>query len=137
MTTTKNYYLFNLHSFGDDRGSLVALEKEHNVPFDIKRVYYIFDTKMDVPRGFHAHRELEQLLICVTGSCKIKIDDGAQTETFDLNHPTKALFVGKNLWREMYDFSQGCVLMVIASEYYNPEEYIRDYQEFLRSVKEA
>lgn len=135
MAASNNFYIMKLKSFGDDRGSLIALEKEHNVPFDIKRVYYIFDTKMDVPRGFHAHRELEQLLICVTGSCKIKIDDGEHQEVFELNHPCKALYVGKNLWREMFDFSQGCVLMVIASEYYNPEEYIRDYQEFLDAVR--
>lgn len=129
-----NCKLIELTSFGDCRGSLVALEKGHNVPFDIKRVYYIYDTKRGVPRGFHAHKDLEQLLICVTGSCKIKVDDGALSQVFDLNSPELALYVGKNMWREMHDFSQGCVLMVLASDYYKPEEYIRDYDDFLLEV---
>ena len=132
--TLKPYYLMELDAHGDSRGSLVALEKNHNVPFDIKRVYYIFDTEAGVPRGFHAHRELEQLLICVSGSCKIKLDTGKEQESFELNRPTQALFVGKGLWREMFDFSQGCVLMVIASEYYDEAEYIRDYPQFLAEV---
>lgn len=129
-----NCKLIELTSFGDCRGSLVALEKGHNVPFDIKRVYYIYDTKRGVPRGFHAHKDLEQLLICVTGSCKIKVDDGTLSQVFDLNSPELALYVGKNMWREMHDFSQGCVLMVLASDYYKPEEYIRDYDDFLLEV---
>ncbi len=129
-----NYKLIELNSFGDSRGSLIALEKNHNVPFEIKRVYYIYDTKRDVPRGFHAHKELKQLLICVTGSCKVKVDTGKSSEIFDLNTPEKALYIGTNLWREMFDFSQGCVLMVLASEYYNPDEYIRNYDEFLKGI---
>ncbi len=131
----KNYHLASLTPHGDARGSLIALEKGQDVPFDIKRVYYIYDTKRDVPRGFHAHKTLEQMLICVCGSCKIKLDDGNHKDVFELNSPERALYIGKNVWREMYDFSQGCVLMVIASEYYNSHEYIKDYDEFLREVK--
>lgn len=130
-----NYSLIDLKIHGDDRGSLIALEKNHNIPFDIKRVYYIFDTKRNVPRGFHAHKDLEQMLICVNGSCKVKVDDGEKNEIFELNAPEKALYIGKNMWREMFDFSQGCVLMVIASEYYDPDEYIRDYDEFLKETQ--
>lgn len=130
-----NAYVQELKSFGDERGSLIALEKHHNVPFDIKRVYYIYDTKRNVPRGFHAHKDLEQILICVTGSCKIKVDNGKESTVFELNTPEKALYIGKNMWREMFDFSQGCVLMVIASDYYKPEEYIRDYNTFLQSAE--
>ena len=129
-----NCRLIELTSHGDNRGSLIALEKEHNVPFDIKRVYYIYDTKRGVPRGFHAHENLEQLLICVSGSCKIKVDNGREKEIYELNSPETALYIGKMIWREMYDFSQGCVLMVIASEYYNPEEYIGDYDEFIMRI---
>lgn len=129
-----NIRLIDLISHGDSRGSLIALEKEHNVPFDIKRVYYIYDTKRGVPRGFHAHEELEQMLICVSGSCKIKVDNGIETEIYELNTPEQALYIGKMIWREMYDFSQGCVLMVIASHYYNSEEYIRDYDKFIKMV---
>lgn len=127
--------LLDLMVFGDERGSLVAFEENHNVPFDIKRVYYIYDTKKEVTRGLHAHKGLEQLLVCVNGSCKIKLNDGEKSEIFELNTPDKALYVGKNLWREMSNFSQGCVLLVLASEYYNPDEYIRDYDEFIRSLK--
>ena len=130
----KNIKIMDLKIYGDNRGSLIALEKEHNVPFDIKRVYYIYDTKRGVPRGFHAHENLEQLLICVSGSCKIKVDNGKEKEIYELNSPETALYIGKMIWREMYDFSQGCVLMVIASEYYNPEEYIRDYDEFIMRI---
>ena len=126
--------LIDLKVFGDERGSLIAFEENNNVPFDIKRVYYIYDTKKGVPRGFHAHRKLKQLLVCVTGSCKIKLDDGKTKKVFELNTPDVALYVGENLWREMYDFSQGCVLLVLASEYYTPDDYIRDYDEFLKEV---
>lgn len=124
----------SLKAHGDERGSLIALEKNHNVPFDIKRVYYIYDTKRNVPRGFHAHSKLQQLLICVNGSCKIKVDDGYNQEIYELNSPEISLYIGEMIWREMFDFSQGCVLMVLASEYYNPDEYIRDYDEFKKSI---
>lgn len=135
MEKNKNFFTYDLIAHGDERGSLIALENNHNIPFDIKRVYYIYDTKKGVDRGFHAHKELEQVLVCVTGSCKIRIDDGFKKEVFELNTPETALFVGKNLWREMFDFSQGCVLMVLANEYYKPQEYIKDYEEFLKEVK--
>ena len=128
--------LVELVSHGDNRGSLIALEKNHNVPFDIKRVYYIYDTKRNVPRGFHAHEKLEQLLVCVNGSCKIKLDDGKTQKIYELNSPEVGLYIGEMIWREMYDFSQGCVLMVIASEYYNKEEYIRNYDEFIKKISD-
>lgn len=127
-------HLVQLNAFGDARGALVPLEVGKEVPFAIKRVYYVYDTKRDVPRGFHAHKSLEQLLICVTGACKIKVDNGKETQFFDLNTPEKALYIGKNIWREMHNFSQGCVLMVLASEPYNPDEYIHDYNTFIRSI---
>lgn len=127
--------LINFKIRGDERGSLIAVEGNQDVPFEIKRVYYIFNTKTDVPRGFHAHKHLEQILVAVKGSCKIKIDDGVNTEIFELSHPDKALYVGKNQWREMYDFSEDCVLLVLANEHYDEREYIRDYEEFLDEVK--
>ncbi len=130
----EKYYLYDLKAYGDERGQLIALEANKNLPFDVKRVYYIYDTKKGVPRGYHAHKDLEQVLICVNGCCKIKLDDGLNSEIFELSSPDTALYVGKNLWREMFDFSQGCVLVVLASDYYNPDEYIRDYDEFLKEV---
>lgn len=126
--------LIELKVHGDDRGSLIALEKEHNIPFDVKRVFYIYDTKRGTPRGQHANIESEQMLICVSGSCKIKVDNGTEQEVYELNTPEQALYTGKMVWREMYDFSQGCVLMVIASQYYDSEEYIRDYDKFIEMV---
>ena len=129
-----NYKVIDFKSHGDERGCLIALEKFHNVSFDIKRVYYIFNTTSNVTRGMHAHKELEQVLICTSGSCKILLDNGKEKVEILLDKPEKGLFVGKNLWREMYEFSEGCVLMVLANEYYNPDEYIRDYDEFLKEV---
>ncbi len=129
--------LINLIKFdvkGDDRGSLIALENNKNIPFDIKRVYYIFDTKESVRRGFHAHLKLQQVLICVKGSCKILLDDGKQKNIATLASPDSGLVIENNIWREMYDFSADCVLLVLASELYDEKDYIRDYQEFLAYV---
>jgi dTDP-4-dehydrorhamnose 3,5-epimerase-like enzyme len=121
-------------SLGDERGSLVALEGNKNVPFDIKRVYYIFGTKEGVSRGFHAHRNLKQVAVCVTGSCRFILDNGKQREEVALDKSTTGLLIDDLTWREMYDFSPDCVLMVLASEYYDESDYIRDYQEFLKAV---
>jgi dTDP-4-dehydrorhamnose 3,5-epimerase-like enzyme len=135
MKKIEKVKLIKLKIFGDTRGSLVSLEQYKNIPFNIKRVYYIFDTKKDVPRGFHAHKSLEQVLICVNGSCKIKVDDGKNVDIFTLFSPEQGLYIGNNIWRKMFDFSQGCVLLVLASRYYDSKEYIKDYNEFLKSVR--
>jgi dTDP-4-dehydrorhamnose 3,5-epimerase-like enzyme len=126
--------LINFDIRGDSRGSLIALEKEHNVPFDIKRVYYIFDTVDGVRRGFHAHKNLKQLAICVKGSCKFLLDDGTDKNIYNLNEPTKGLYIEGLIWREMFDFSPDCVLMVLADAYYDEADYIRDYADFLAEV---
>ena len=127
--------LINFEIRGDDRGSLIALEKEHNVPFDIKRVYYIFDTKVGVRRGYHAHKNLKQLAICVKGSCKFLLDDGVNKQVYNLDEPTKGLYIEGLVWREMFNFSNDCVLMVLADRYYDEADYIRDYVNFLKHVK--
>jgi len=120
---------------GDNRGSLVALESNKTIPFDIKRVYYLFGTKQDVTRGLHAHLALKQVMLCVTGSCKVLLDDGVARETVTLDSPTKGLLVEGLLWREMSQFSPDCVLLVIASEHYDESDYIRDYDKFRRVAK--
>ena len=125
-------YAFQQH--GDDRGMLVALEEYKDIPFEIKRVYYMYDTKKDVHRGFHAHKSLEQILICIHGSCKVLLDNGTEKKIVSLEKPYEGLYIANNMWREMYDFSEDAVLMVLASEYYKEEDYIRDYNEFLRMV---
>ena len=124
----------NFKPLGDERGSLVALEGNKNVPFDIKRAYYIFGTKKGVSRGFHAHRNLKQVAVCVTGSCRFVLDNGKQREEVALDKSTIGLLIDDLTWREMYDFSPDCVLMVLASEHYDESDYIRDYQEFLKAV---
>jgi dTDP-4-dehydrorhamnose 3,5-epimerase-like enzyme len=121
---------------GDNRGSLIALEENHNVPFDVKRVYYIFGTKENVRRGFHAHKNLKQLAICVSGSCTFLLDDGNQKEHINLTTPTQGLLIEGLIWREMYDFTPDCVLIVLADAYYDESDYIRDYNTFLKEVKQ-
>ena len=119
---------------GDYRGQLVALEEKRNIPFKIKRVYYMYDTIPGVARGHHAHKSLEQILICVHGSCKIRLDNGTETEEVSLKDPFEGLYISNDIWREMYDFSADAVLMVLASDYYDETDYIRDYDEFLKYV---
>lgn len=126
-------YVFSIH--GDDRGQLVALEELKDIPFDIKRVYYMYDTGAGVTRGYHAHKNLKQILICVHGSCRIRMDNGKEQETVLLDKPYEGLYVDNVVWREMFDFSPDAVLMVLASEYYDESDYIRNYEEFLEYLK--
>ena len=128
--------MYNFTPHGDDRGQLVAIEQLKDLPFEIRRVYYIYDTLEGVRRGFHAHLNLEQILVCVKGSCKIHLDDGSDSAEVLLDSPSKGLYIANNMWREMYDFSPDAVLLVLASEYYDEADYIRDYDRFLEFVKD-
>ena len=119
---------------GDERGSLVAIESEITVPFDIKRVYYIFDTKSGVVRGLHAHKALSQVMVCLKGSCRVMLDNGLLKEQVVLDSPNKGLLIDSMMWREMHDFSEDCVLLVLANEHYDESDYIRDYNDFLKQV---
>jgi len=132
-----NYNILKFKVMGDERGSLISLEQQKNIPFKIKRVYYIYGTKTDMVRGKHAHPNLKQIAVCVNGSCKFLLDNGKEKQTVELNSPDIGLYIGKNIWREMYDFTPNCVLMVLANEYYNENEYIRDYKKFIESVKKT
>ena len=123
-----------MNVIGDERGKLVSIEANKNISFDIKRVYYIFDTLPDQERGKHAHKNLEQLIIAIDGACQFVLDDGKNRETVWLNRPDVGLYIGKNIWREMRHFSYGCKLMVLASDYYNEDEYIRDYSVFKETI---
>lgn len=122
---------------GDERGSLVALETGKTVPFDIKRVYYIFATQKDVARGFHAHKNLKQIVVCVTGKCRMVLDDSKVRQEIWLDSPTKGLLISGLIWREMHDFSEDCVLLVLASEHYDESDYIRDYEDFIKIARDA
>lgn len=126
-----NFKLLDFQIFGDERGSLISLEGNKNIPFEIKRVYYIFDTKKDVVRGKHAHKNLQQILIVVSGSCKVLVDNKKDKQIYELNNPSKGLLIENNVWREMFDFSSDCVLMVLASDYYNKDDYIYEYENIL------
>ena len=123
-----NFYKFKLNT--DNRGSLVAIEELQDIPFHIKRIYYIFAAKENVIRGFHAHKQLQQVLICVHGTCTVLLDDGIEKHEIYLDDPTKGLFIDKMIWREIYDFSPDAVLLVLASEHYREEDYIRNYDDF-------
>lgn len=126
--------LMDLKGFTDGRGLLVALESNKSVPFDIKRIYYLTDLKKSEPRGFHAHKNLKQVAICLQGSCRFILDDGKTREEFVLSSPTQGLLIEEMYWREMDQFSEGCVILVLASELYDESDYIRDYNEFKKRV---
>ncbi|HEY9133223.1 MAG TPA: FdtA/QdtA family cupin domain-containing protein [Dyella sp.] len=123
-----------LQKHGDHRGMLIALEEEKNVPFPIRRVYYLFATQQGVHRGQHAHRHLNQLAVAVRGSVTFLLDDGTGPVEAVLNDPSQGLLLGRMVWRELYDFTDDCVLMVLADHPYDAADYITDYDEFLREV---
>ena len=129
--------LYTFPPHGDDRGQLVAIEENKDLPFDVKRIYYIYDTLPGVRRGFHAHRNLQQVLLCVNGSCKIHLDNGFDTAEVVLDKPNVGLYISNDMWREMYDFTPGAVLLVLASEYYDEADYIRNYDDFIKMVREG
>lgn len=126
--------LIEFEKHGDERGTLIALEQWKNIPFEVRRVYYMYETGAGVVRGHHAHKHLKQVLICVHGSCKIRLDDGQEKKIVSLDDPSTGLYLESNIWREMFDFSEDAVLMVLASELYDESDYIRDYNSFLEYV---
>ena len=130
-----SYKLVDFKTLGDERGSLISIEQGYNAPFEIKRVYYIFDTKKGVERGFHAHISLKQMAIVVKGSCTFVLDDGKKRKEIKLDNPNQGLLIEGLIWREMKDFSSDCVLVVLASEHYDEKDYIRDYNKFLEEVR--
>ncbi|MBS97267.1 MAG: dTDP-6-deoxy-3,4-keto-hexulose isomerase [Oceanospirillaceae bacterium] len=123
-------------SLGDARGSLVAIEigLEKSIPFEIKRVYYIYRTESGVTRGHHAHKKLRQVAICMNGKCRVVLDNGKSREEVWLKSPTEGLLIEEMTWRELYDFSDDCVLLLLASEHYDESDYIRDYDRFLEEL---
>ena len=126
--------LIDLPSFDDSRGSLIAIEGLKDISFNIQRIYYIFNCESRASRGFHAHKDLEQLAISVSGRCDIMLDDGEQRETVSLTSPRKGLLIGAMTWREIHNFSDDCVLLVLASRHFDESDYIRDYNEFLAKL---
>lgn len=120
-----------------EKGALTFLEGERDIPFAIKRVYYIYDVAPGERRGFHAHKRLQQYLVCVAGSCKVLMDDAREKAEVVLDDPSEGLYVGPGMWHEMYDFSDGAVLLALASDFYSEDDYIRDYDRFIKYTKEG
>lgn len=123
--------IFNIDVLGDERGALSVIESNGSVPFDIKRIFYIYGTAEGVRRGFHAHYKTRQALVCVSGNCKVYLDNVSRKTDVLLDSPTKVLLLEPNDWHEMYDFSPDCVLLVLASHLYDAGDYIRDYNKFV------
>lgn len=130
------YQIINFSEYGDERGNLVVAEGDGmDVPFTIRRVFYMYGSDPEIVRGQHANRKTEFVLINVSGTSRVKVDNGFETEVIELNKPRMGLYLKTMLWKDMYDFSPDSVLLVLASEHYDGEEYIRDYEEFLKEVK--
>lgn len=129
-----NCSLFKFINISNKYGTLTPIEELIDVPFNIKRIYYITEVPQDVSRGFHAHRKLHQVLICLNGSVKIKIKTPKEENEFLLNNSSVGLYIGPYIWREMYDFSKDAVLLVLASDYYNEEDYIRNIDFYMQEA---
>ncbi len=136
MQLKDQYKLIEFVDLGDERGNLVVIEGEGmDIPFDIKRVFYIYGSDSEVVRGQHANRETEFLLVNVSGISKVRVDNGKETEIIELNKPRMGLYLSSMLWKDMYDFSEDSVLLVLASRHYDANEYIRNYEDYLAELK--
>lgn len=137
MRLDEQYRLIEFVDLGDERGNLVVIEGEGmDIPFDIKRVFYIYGSDSTVVRGQHANRETEFLLVNVSGNSKVRVDNGEESAIIELNRPRMGLYLSSMLWKDMYDFSDDSVLLVLASRHYDEKEYIRDYDTYLQALRE-
>ena len=130
QTTVEDCRLIDLRKISDPRGNLTPIEGNGDIPFEIKRVYYLYDVPGGASRGAHAHKELQQLIIAANGAFSITLDDGQNKKTFTLNRPYQGLLIVPGIWRDLGDFSSGSVLLCLASEHYDEADYIRNYREF-------
>ncbi len=136
MTAPKGFVReISLPQIHDPRGDLTFVEGGNHIPFDIRRVYYLYNVPVDSERGGHAHRDLEQIVFALSGSFCIKIDDGQTKSEYWLRDPRKGLYISRLVWREMEAFSQGAVCMVLASHPYDEADYFRDYGEFQKTIR--
>jgi len=132
----KNVHMLEFHDKGDERGKLIVVEGMQDIPFEIKRIFYIYGTQEGVVRGQHANKRTEFVLINVVGTSKVRVEDGQGNESiFELNRPHTGIYLPNMIWKDMYDFSEDSVLLVLASEHYDPDEYIRNYDEFCRLIQ--
>lgn len=124
------YKVYDLVDTGDDKGGLIPFERGMNVPFEVRRTFYIFNTRPGTSRGNHANRNSQFVLVVISGSCNVKIDNGIEQSVVTLNRPNQALWLDKMVWKEMYDFSYNAILLVLSNEKYDENEYIRDYEDY-------
>lgn len=134
MSIKEQYRILEFGDLGDERGKLVVVEGAMDIPFEIKRVFYIYGSDSSVIRGQHANRNSEFVLINVSGSSKVRVDNGFEEEIIELNRPRMGLYLPTMLWKDMYDFSADSVLLVLTNTHYDGKEYIRDYDEYLKEV---
>lgn len=134
MSIKDQYKILEFGDMGDERGKLVVVEGAMDIPFEIKRVFYIYGSDSSVIRGQHANRDSEFVLINVSGSSKVRVDNGFEEEIIELNRPRMGLYLPTMVWKDMYDFSEDSVLLVLANTHYDGNEYIRDYDEYLKEV---
>ena len=134
MSIQDKIKILEFPDLGDERGNLVVVEGEQQIPFSINRVFYIYGSDDTVVRGQHANRESEFVLINVSGTSKVRVDDGNEEYVVELNRPRMGLYLPTMLWKDMYDFSADSVLLVLASTHYDGSEYIRDYDEYLKEI---
>lgn len=127
--------IIELDQRGDERGYLTVIDEINTIPFEVKRVYFLTSLSKDIPRGYHAHKTLEQFALCVAGSCKVLLDDGENKEWVTLDTPNKGLRIEPLIWHEMHEFSEDCVFLVLANDFYDESDYIRNYSEFLERLK--
>lgn len=130
-----NKYIVELKKIQDSRGTLTVLENLKNIPFEVKRIYYLDKCSEGTARGFHAHKKLKQMAICLAGKCRFIMDDGVSKEEAFLERSDQAILIDPMVWHEMHDFSRDCVLLVLASDFYDEGDYIRDYQEFEKLLR--
>jgi len=136
--SVKNARLIKLQTVLDGFDGILSIaEIQRDIPFEVRRVYYIYNLikHKDVMRGKHAHKKLEQMLFCVNGSCVIELDDGENKQEILLNSPNVGIYVGTKLWHTMKNFQNNCILLVLASDVYKESDYIRDYEEFVKYIK--
>ncbi len=129
------YKILEFRECGDERGNLVVVEGSQDIPFEVKRVFYIYGSDAEVVRGRHANRRSEFVLINVSGASKVRIDNGTEDTVVELNRPRMGIYIPTMVWKDMYDFSEDSVLLVLANTHYDGAEYIRDYDEYLREVR--
>lgn len=135
MKLEEQYRLIEFMDLGDERGNLVVIEGDGiDIPFDIKRVFYIYGSDYDVVRGQHANRESEFLLVNVAGTSKVRVDNGKECVVIELNKPRMGLYLPAMIWKDMYDFSEDSILLVLSNRHYDGTEYIRNYEDYLKEL---